>query len=129
MQRCFPSKWRHTSLKSYWSTHQWKIVIEAKLALQQVDVIPPNPPGVHEFTDTAPLGVARGFDDGVDVAASAAKFIDRPSTYRGDSFEPRHCELLCPWHSAEWVLRMILQGPSSRLVKAALLGLSFTQAR
>ena len=85
-------------------------MIEAKLAVQQVDVIPPNPPGVHEFTDTAPQGVARGSEDGVDVATSASKFSDRLSTYRDDSSEPRHFELVCRGHSAERVLRMILQG-------------------
>jgi len=56
-------------------------------------------PGVHEFTDTAPQGVARGIDGGVDVATNAAKILDRLSTHRSESFEPHNFELLCRWHA------------------------------
>jgi len=37
----FPSEWLDESLTCYWSTHQWKPVVEAKLAFQQVHIIPP----------------------------------------------------------------------------------------
>jgi len=43
MQRRLPSEWPDESRTCYWSTHQWKPVIEAKLAFQQVHVIPPPP--------------------------------------------------------------------------------------
>jgi len=67
-------------------------------------------PAVHEFTDTAPHGVAREIDGGVDVAPNAAKILGRLSTHRIELFEQHNFELLCRWNAGEWGLRTILQG-------------------
>jgi len=85
-------------------------VIEAKLDFQQ-ECHPAILPGVHEITDKVPQGVWRSIDGGVDAATITAKLLDRLSTHRSESFEPHNFELLCRWHSGEWVLRTILQGP------------------
>jgi len=76
-----------------------------------------SPPGGHEFTDTAPQGVARGIEGGADVVTLAAK-IDRLSTHRSASFEPDRFELMRGWHSSEWALQTILLGRFDCVLKS-----------